>query len=123
MERIFTKHLLAAGLLLAAAVLSPAQTREETQALKSAVEADLYGNILPFWSRNAVDPAGGFHGTLRMDGTPVPGAEKGAVLNGRLIWTYANAYRHCPAVAYKDLVDRAAAYYRAWTERRARSRP
>ena len=65
MERIFTKHLLAAGLLLAAAVLSPAQTREETQALKSAVEADLYGNILPFWSRNAVDPAGGFHGTAR----------------------------------------------------------
>ena len=102
---------LCAGLLLVLAATLPAQTRQETEAFKAAVEADLYGNILPFWSRSAPDSKDGFYGTIRTDGTPVPDAERGAVLNARILWTYSNAYRHRPAVEYKQLADRAAAYY------------
>jgi len=51
-------------------------------------------NILPFWQTRMVDREhGGFYG--RIDGHEVlhPDAEKGAILNARILWTFSAAYR------------------------------
>jgi mannobiose 2-epimerase len=51
-------------------------------------------NILPFWLGKMVDcEHGGFYG--RMDGSGLlhPDAEKGAILNARILWSFSAAYR------------------------------
>ena len=62
------------------------------------MEADLTGGILPFWLEHTVDPAGGFYGTVRNDGSAVPDADKGAVLNARILWTFSRAWALKPAL-------------------------
>ena len=57
------------------------------------VREELAGNILPFWSDRMQDPSGGFHGRIDGHGKLVPGAEKGCILNARILWTFASAYR------------------------------
>ena len=57
------------------------------------VREELEGNILPFWSDRMQDPSGGFHGRIDGHGKLVPGAEKGCILNARILWTFASAYR------------------------------
>jgi mannobiose 2-epimerase len=79
--------------------------------LKQEITQDLTGNILPFWAKNAPDPAGGFYGTLNFDATPKPGAEKGGILNARLLWTFSSAYRVLGDDSYKVLADRAQRYF------------
>ncbi len=62
--------------------------------LASVVSDDLVGNILPFWSGKMVDRQnGGFYG--RMDGSNklYPEADKGGILNARILWTFSSAYR------------------------------
>lgn len=87
------------------------QTKEEISMLKSSIEENLVSNILPFWSNNTVDPLGGFYGIVYDKGKVVEDAEKGAVLNARILWTFARAYRENPIQEYKKLADRAAKYY------------
>ncbi|MBO6064345.1 MAG: hypothetical protein J6P62_10265, partial [Bacteroidales bacterium] len=72
MTQNLKRILLGTGLFLMLAAALPAQTRQETEAFKAAVEADLYGNILPFWSRFAPDTKDGFYGTILTDGTEGP---------------------------------------------------
>ena len=52
--------------------------------LRSEIVSDLKNNILPFWEKHIVDPAGGFYGMVGRDGTPVMDAPKGSVLNARI---------------------------------------
>ena len=79
------------------------------------IEADLRGNILPFWIEHVVDRARGtFLGALTNDLVPDPAAERGALLTSRILWTYAAAYHayNDPAylamadLAYSDLMNR-----------------
>lgn len=99
------------GCLLVSAAVAFAQTEAETSKLKSEIENDLTESLLPFWVDNSVDPAGGFYGIILNDGKPVPNAFKGSVLNARILWTFAKAYRHYGLENYKELADRAADYY------------
>ena len=65
------------------------------------IEADLRGNILPFWIAHAVNrPAGTFHGSLTNALVIDPAAERGALLSSRILWTYAGAYRQYADPAY-----------------------
>lgn len=82
-----------------------------TEVLKSEIVTDLTQNILPFWMTYAPDPSGGFYGQLSYDGTPVPDAEKGGVLNARILWTFSVAYRLFGEEAYKTMADRAQHYF------------
>ena len=61
--------------------------------LKQSALHLLEENILCFWTDKLCDPNGGFYG--RMDGQNVlhPEAERGAVLNARLLWAFSAAYR------------------------------
>ena len=62
--------------------------------LRAEAQALLETNILRFWQERMVDyQQGGFYG--RIDGYNVlhPDAEKGAVLNARILWTFSAAAR------------------------------
>ena len=79
--------------------------------LKHAAQDVLENNILPFWSERMVDNEhGGFYG--RIDGHNIlhPEAEKGAVLNARILWTYASATRILHRMPYRILAARAKDY-------------
>ena len=104
--------LMLGALALLAPVAASAQTLAQTRTLAREVEQDLTEGILPFWLDHAVDPAGGFYGTVANDGTPQPGADKGAILNARILWTFSRAYRTYGLASYKEAADRAAAYFK-----------
>ena len=68
-------------------------------------------NILSFWQEQMVDyRQGGFYG--RIDGYNVlhPDAEKGAVLNARILWTFSAAARVLNNTPYRILAARAYDY-------------
>jgi cellobiose epimerase len=62
--------------------------------LRDRVERELRQDILPFWLKYAVDEDyGGFRGQISNDLTIDPHADKGLILNARILWTFAKAYR------------------------------
>jgi mannobiose 2-epimerase len=74
--------------------------------LLQRVEADLRGNILPFWIAQAVNrPAGTFHGALTNALVVDPAAERGALLSSRILWTYARAFRQYGDAGYRQMAD------------------
>lgn len=78
---------------------------------KSEARVLLEANILSFWQERMVDnQQGGFYG--RIDGYNVlhPDAEKGAVLNARILWTFAAAARVLNNTPYRILAARAYDY-------------
>ena len=88
-----------------------ANEEQVTKQLRDEIVQDLTENILPFWAEHSPDPSGGFYGTLLFDGTPKPDAEKGGILNARLVWTFSAAYRILEDENYKMLADRAQRYF------------
>lgn len=79
--------------------------------LRTETTQNLRENILPFWMKNAIDPSGGFYGVVNGNGKAVAEAPKGAVLNARIMWTFARAYRQDGLEDYKLTADRAADYF------------
>ncbi|MBN1642289.1 MAG: AGE family epimerase/isomerase [Anaerolineae bacterium] len=78
--------------------------RQALRAYAHQIEAELLGNILPFWMDHAVDRArGGFYGQVWNDGTVDRDARRGALLTSRILWTYAAAYRRYRTPAYLDM--------------------
>lgn len=62
--------------------------------LRKRVERELLEDILPFWLKYTVDKEyGGFRGQIANDLTVDPHADKGLILNTRILWTFARAYR------------------------------
>ena len=79
--------------------------------LKTSARQVLEDNILRFWSERMVDTQhGGFYG--RIDGHDIlhPEAEKGAVLNARILWTFSGATRTLHRMPYRILAARAKDY-------------
>ena len=80
-------------------------------ALRSEVEHELTTDILPFWMEKMADKAkGGFYG--RIDGGDILHADapKGAILNGRILWTFSAAYRILGKPEYLETATRAKRY-------------
>ncbi len=75
---------------------------------RSELERELKINILGFWMNHARDDKhGGFVGEIRDDMTVVSDADKGLVLNARILWTFASAYRIYGEPVYLETADRA----------------
>ena len=85
-------------------------THEKIARLRASARQVLEDNILRFWAEQMYDPEGGFYG--RMDGQNVlhPEAERGAVLNARLLWSFAAAYRVLRKPDYLRLATHAKEY-------------
>ena len=61
--------------------------------LRQKVEAELLTDILPFWLKYAIDNEyGGFRGRIANDLTIDPRADKGLILNARILWTFSKAF-------------------------------
>ena len=71
----------------------------------------LTNNILPFWINNMVDHEnGGFYGRIDGHGNLHAEAEKGGILNGRILWTFSAAYRVLGKPEYLEMATRAKDY-------------
>lgn len=79
--------------------------------LKNEFEQELQ-NILHWWSTHMVDEKnGGFYGRIDGRGNLHPEAAKGAILNTRLLWTYAATANATGNIEYRRLADRAYNYF------------
>ena len=71
----------------------------------------LMGNILPFWLEKTIDREnGGFYGRIDGHGVLHKEAEKGAILNARILWTFSAAYRVLRKPEYLEAATRAKDY-------------
>jgi len=79
--------------------------------LRTDAERELREDILPYWAVHALDDThGGFVGAVSGEGVPDLRAGKGGVLNARILWSYAAAFRRFREPMYRDLADRAYVY-------------
>ena len=66
---------------------------KQTDLMKQEVQDVLQTNILPFWLDKMIDRENrGFYGRIDGHGVLHPDAEKGAILNARILWTFSAAY-------------------------------
>lgn len=78
---------------------------------KMSLLNELNENILQFWINNTVDlEHGGFYGCILNDLTQIENADKGCILNSRILWTYSTAYRVFKDKKYLEIASRAYNY-------------
>ena len=78
------------------------------QQLKSEVREELLQNILPFWSEKMTDQKnGGFYGRIDGNDQLIPNADKGGILNARILWSFSAAYLQEKNPLYLELANRA----------------
>ena len=83
----------------------------ELAEMKRQMQDVLEQNILRFWIDNMQDREhGGFYGRMDGHGRLYPDAEKGAILNARILWTFSSAYRLLRKQEYLDMATRAKDY-------------
>ena len=75
--------------------------------LKNEVQEVLTNNILPYWINRMIDSRGGFYGRINGNDELVPEADKGAILNARILWTFSAAYRLLRRKDYLQVATRA----------------
>jgi cellobiose epimerase len=86
----------------------------EASAWAGRIEAELRGNILPFWAMATPDPVnGGFYGAVTNDLQILNDAPRSAVLYGRILWTFSAAYRLYVEDTYLAVARRALEYITA----------
>lgn len=82
--------------------------------VKAEVLDTLRYNILEFWQKKMFCPEGGFYGSMSSDGSLNQDADRGAVLNARILWSFSAAYRalgdkeylECAVHAKNYLIDK-----------------
>ncbi len=83
----------------------------DLQLLKREVEEVLHDNILRFWLDHMQDTENdGFYGQMTGDGTLVKEANKGCILNARILWSFSSAYRVTGRAEYLEAATRAKDY-------------
>lgn len=78
---------------------------------KKEVEDEYFKNLEPFWKTYSVDETnGGFWGRIQADNTPVTEADKGGILNARILWAFSAAFRKYGTKESEKLAHRAYSY-------------
>jgi mannobiose 2-epimerase len=79
--------------------------------LKEETRRELMTNILPYWTDRMTDHEnGGFYGRITGHEQVMPEAEKGAILNCRILWTFSAAWRLYKKEEYLQTATRAKRY-------------
>ena len=79
--------------------------------MKQEMQDVVENNILRFWLDKMVDHEhGGFYGRIDGSGVLHPEAEKGAILNARILWSFSAAYRVLGNPEYLEAANRAYEY-------------
>lgn len=75
--------------------------------LKTELSAEL-DSILNYWSKNSIDTKnGGFIGQIDNDENVIEDAEKGSVLNARILWSFSSSYQITKKEEHKEIARRA----------------
>lgn len=82
----------------------------KTQTLKDEVTACLNDNILSFWLKMQDEENGGFYGQMTGEGELIKTANKGGILNARILWAFSAAYRATHRPEYLTAATRAKDY-------------
>jgi mannobiose 2-epimerase len=78
---------------------------------RKQIESEWRDNIAPFWLRYALDEQhGGFRGWITNDLKIDEQAEKGIILNSRILWTFAHAYKLYQSAEFRRVAERAFIY-------------
>ncbi|MBN1416569.1 MAG: AGE family epimerase/isomerase [Bacteroidales bacterium] len=86
-------------------------TNEKIHEIHAFTEEDLLMNVLPFWLKYVPDNENeGFYGRITNDQIIDYKADKGAILNARILYTFSAAYRLYRKKLYKAMADRAFDY-------------
>ena len=81
------------------------------ETLKKEMKQCLESNILRYWIDKVTDKEhGGYYGRVDGHDHVHPEAEKGAILNGRILWAFSAAYRVMKNKEYLDAATRAKDY-------------
>ncbi len=84
---------------------------EKLKLMKREMQDVLQNNILRFWLEKMVDREnGGFYGRIDGQGVLHKDAEKGAILNARILWSFSAAYRVLHQEEYLEAATRAKNY-------------
>jgi len=83
---------------------------ENKNTLRNEMRDCLDHNILSFWLKMQDDERGGFYGQMTGRGVLNKDAEKGAILNARILWSFAAAYRVTKNPEYLKAATRAKDY-------------
>ena len=79
--------------------------------LQERIESELRSNILPFWLKYGVDQDfGGFRGQITNDLVIDTHADKGLILNARILWTFSRVYGVYKEPHFLDAARRAYEY-------------
>ncbi len=79
--------------------------------LEKSVTENLTGNILPFWSENMLDEVnGGFYGHMDAGNRIDKDADRGGIMNARILWTFSAAYRVLKDIEYLKTATHARDY-------------
>lgn len=85
---------------------------KKVQLLKQEVREVLENNILRFWiDRMQDEEHGGFYGRIDNNNVLHADADKGAILNARILWTFSAAYRVLRNPEYLIMANRAKRYF------------
>ena len=85
--------------------------RTDLSEFANEIGSEWRDDIAPFWLRLAPDEAhGGFRGVVNNDLTIDEKAEKGIILNSRILWTFSRAYHLFKDDAYLHMANRAFTY-------------
>ena len=80
--------------------------------LKQTMQDVLEQNILPYWIDHVTDKEnGGYYGRVDGNDQVHPQAEKGAVMNARILWAFSAAYRVLRNPVYLEAATRAKDYF------------
>ena len=84
---------------------------ERVDMMKREMQDVLENNILRFWLDQMMDyEHGGFYGRMDGEGELHPEAEKGAILNARILWAFSAAFRVLKHPEYLEAATRAKDY-------------
>lgn len=88
--------------------------QRELNELKKELDIEVKENILEYWLKYSIDNQNeGFYGLVNENNEPDNKANKGCILNSRILWTFSTAYikyqddryLNCATRAYNYLVD------------------
>ena len=80
--------------------------------MKMEMQDVLKNNILRFWlDKMQDDENGGFYGQMTGRGQLIKEADKGAILNARILWSFSAAYRVLGKKEYMEAATRAKEYF------------
>ena len=85
--------------------------------LKEEIGAHLEQKILPFWERLKDETYGGYYGYMDEDMKLDRKADKGCILNSRILWTFATAARELEREDLRPYAEQAYAFLEKYLDR------